>query len=94
MHDDYLQRIKPFRQVLHNNKKMNALILLVLFLVLFDLLGLLDCYEKEIIVNVLCFLSGLSFGYFVASLKKKHNLTRQLSDGIRFFIQDYNNVSK
>ena len=91
---DYLQRIKPFGQVLYNKKKMNALTLLVLFRVLFDLLGLLDCYEEEIIVNVLSFLSGLSFGCFMGSLKKKHNLTRQLRDDIRFFIQDYNNVSK
>ena len=73
---------------------MNVLILLVLFPVLFDLLGLLDCYEEEIIVSVLCFLSGLSFGYFVASFKKKHNLARKLSDDIRFFIKHYNNVLK
>ena len=73
---------------------MNMLILLMLFQVLFDLLRLLDCYE-EIIVDVPCSLSGLSFGYFVASLKKNRNLTRQLSDDITFFIQNYNNdVSK
>ena len=94
MYDDYLQKIKPFRQVLDSKKKMNVLILMVLFLVLFDLLAFLDCYEEEMIVNVLCFLSGLSFGYFVASLKKEHNLTRKLSDDIRFLIHDDNNVSK
>ena len=54
---------------------MNALILLLLFMVLFDLLGL-PAYYEEIIANILCFLSGLSFGYFVAGLKKNCNLTR------------------
>ena len=62
----------------------------MLFLVLFELLDLLAFYE-EIIVNVLCFLSGLSFGYFVADLKKNRNLMRQLSDDLNFFIQNYNN---
>ena len=69
---------------------MNALILLVLFLVLFDLLDW-PVYYEEIIIKILCFLSGLSFGYFVAGLKKKRNLTRLLSDDINFFIQNYNN---
>ena len=62
----------------------------MLFLVLFELLDLPACHE-EIIVTVLCFLSGLSFGYFVAGLKKKRNLTRQLSDNLNFFIHSYNN---
>ena len=73
---------------------MNTLTLLMLFLFLFELLDLLACYE-EIIVNVLCFLSGLSFGYFAAGLKIKNcNLMRQLSDDLIFFIQNYNNVSQ
>ena len=72
---------------------MNTLTLLMLFLFLFELLDLLACYE-EIIVNVLCFLSGLSFGYFAAGLKKNRNLMRQLSDDLIFFIQNYNNVSQ
>ena len=74
---------------------MNALILLLLFLVLFELLDLPGCYE-EIIVSALCFLSGLRFGYFVAGLKKNGMLTKQLSDEIKFFLQSYDNndVSK
>ena len=68
---------------------------MVLFLVLFELLDFRACY-KETIVNVFCFLSGLSFGYFVAGLKKNRMLTKQLSDNIKFFLQSYNNndVSK
>ena len=69
---------------------MNVFILLLLFLVLFELLDLPACYE-EISVNVLCFLSGLSFGYFVAGLKKNRMLTKQLSDDIKSFLQSYNN---
>ena len=62
---------------------MNALILLLLFLVLFELLDLPACYE-ETIASVLCFLSGLSFGYFVAGLKKNRMLTKQLIDDKMF----------
>ena len=69
---------------------MNTLTLLSLFLVLFELLDLFACYE-EIIVDLLCFLSGLSFGYFGAGLKKNRNLMRQLSDDLNFFIQNYSN---
>ena len=74
---------------------MNALILLLLFLVLFELLDLPGCYE-EIIVSALCFLFGLRFGYFVTGLKKNRMLTKPLSDEIKFFLQSYNNngVSK
>ena len=68
---------------------MNTLILLMLFLVLFELLDLPACYDNA---NVLCFLSGLSFGCFVAGLKKNRNLTRQLSNDLNFFIQNYNNI--
>ena len=70
---------------------MNTLILMMLFLVLFNLLGVFVCHE-EVIANVLCFLSGLSFGYFMAN-KKNRCLTKQLSDDLIFFVQSYNNKS-
>ena len=57
-------------------------------MVLFDLLGLAVCYE-DITVNILCFSSGLSFGYFMANLKKNRCL-KQLSDNVNFFLQSYN----
>ena len=69
---------------------MNTLILMMLFLVLFDLLGVFVCHE-EVIANVLCFLSGLSFGYYMAYLKKNRGLTKQLSDDLNLFVQCYNN---
>ena len=69
---------------------MNTLILMMLFLVLFDLLGVFVCHE-EVIANVLCFLSELSFGYYMANLKKNHGLAKQLSNNLDFFVQDYNN---
>ena len=46
---------------------MNTVILLMLLLVLFDLL---DCHGEEVLVNFLCFLSGLYFGYYVANTSK------------------------
>ena len=65
---------------------MNALILLMLYLVLFDLLGV----HEEIIENTLCFVSGLSFGYYLCNLKKNRSLTKQLNDDLNFFVQKYN----
>ena len=69
---------------------MNALILLMLCLVLFDLLGV----HEEIIANILSFVSRLSFGYYLCNLKKNPSLTKQLSDDLNFFVQKYhkNNV--
>ena len=70
---------------------MNTLILMMLFLVLFDLLGVFDFHEG-VIVNGLCFLSALSFGYYLANLKRSCSLiTKQLNDDLIFFVQSYNN---
>ena len=65
---------------------MNALILLMLCLVLFDLFGV----HEEIIANILCFVSGQSFDYYLCNLKKNRGLTKQLNDDLIFFIQKYN----
>ena len=67
---------------------MNALILLMLCLVLFDLFVV----HKEITANnhCKCFVSGLSFGYYLCNLKKNRSLTKQLNDGLNFFVQKYN----
>ena len=65
---------------------MNALILLMLYMVLFDLVGV----HEEIIENILCFVSGLSFGYYFCNLKKNRSLTKQLNDDLDFFLQKYN----
>ena len=65
---------------------MNALILLMLCLVLFDLLGV----PEEIIANILCFVSRLIFGYYLCNLKKNRSLTKQLNDDLNFFVQKYN----
>ena len=65
---------------------MNTLILMMLFLILFDLPGVFDFHE-EVIVNDLCFLSALSFGYYLANLKRSHSLTtKQLNDDLIFFL--------
>ena len=68
---------------------MNTFILLMMCLVLFDLLGVFVCHE-EVIANGLCFVSGLSFGYFLANLKKSCGLVKQFSDDLSFFVQNYN----
>ena len=65
---------------------MNTLILLRLCL-LFDLLGVFVCHE-EVIANGLCFVSELSFGYYLVNLKK--NPAKQLNDDLNFFAQNYN----
>ena len=64
---------------------MNTLILIMLFSILFDLLSLAVSYE-EITYNILCFLSRLIFGYFMANLKKNRCL-KHLSDDVNFFFR-------
>ena len=66
---------------------MNTLILLMLCLVLFDLLGVFVCHE-EVVANGFCFASELSFGYYLANLKKSP--AKQLSDDLNFFAQNCN----
>ena len=61
----------------------------MLSLVLFDLLGV----YKEIIANISCVVSGLSFGYYLCNLKKNRSLTKQLNEDLNFFVQKYNKNS-
>ena len=60
---------------------------MMLLLVLFDLL---DCQAEEVVVNFLCFLSGLRFEHYVANINKNHGLAKQFSDDLNFFVQNYN----
>ena len=68
---------------------MNTLILLTMCLVLFDLLGVFVGHE-DVIANGLCFVSGLSFGYYLVNLKKSCGLVKQFNDGLNFFVQNNN----
>ena len=45
---------------------------------LFDML--IGITHEDIIANILCFVSGLSFGYYLANLKKDSNSAKQLND--------------
>ena len=45
---------------------------------LFDML--IGITHEDIIANILCFVSGLSFGYYIANLKKDSNSAKQLND--------------
>ena len=68
---------------------MNTTILSALALVLFDVLGLLDHYET-VVVNMLCFMFGFSFGHYVANVEKIRTLSNIFYDHLNYFIQCYN----
>ena len=67
---------------------MNALIFLMLVVVIVELIDVPICY-KEVVVNVLCFTSGASLGYFISSLKKKRCLI-QTSEDLNISLQAFN----
>ena len=55
---------------------------------------LIGITHEDIIANILCFVSGLSFGYYLANLKKDSNSSKQLNDELIFLVQRDNNTNK
>ena len=68
---------------------MNTKILVAIVLILFDILGLFDWYQS-VAVDILCFMFGLSFGYYVANLEKIRLLSTFFNYDVHHFIQSYN----
>ena len=45
-----------------------------------------EMWQKEVIANVLCFMSGFSFGPYVILSKKKNEVLRKISNDMKHFI--------
>ena len=75
------------RQVLRSKKRLKICCLSDM---------MLGSYEK-VIANILCFVSGLSFGYYLANLMKDGRSSKRLNEEVIFLVQSdssKNNVNQ
>ena len=47
--------------------------------------------HEEVIANILCFVSGLSFGYYLVDLMKDGRSSKRLNEKLIFLVQSDNN---